>query len=91
MPSNAAEMLAEGEFNRFFVRGLCLYAKASGIPDLLIYRAKSVSHPRPGSEARIGQLISAEELLADLRAGEVETALRIPGGPNSGISVRLPA
>jgi hypothetical protein len=91
MPYNAAETLAEGEFNRYFVRGLCRRAMANGIPRLEVYRAKAVENPRPESEARIGHLIDPEAVLIDLRASQgVETALGIPPGPNSGITVKIP-
>jgi hypothetical protein len=91
VPVTAPETLAEGEFNRFYVRGLCLRALASGIHELVAYRAKEVDNPRPESVARIGQQIPAQALLDDLRANPgVDTALGLPPGPNSGLSVRLP-
>jgi hypothetical protein len=91
VPDNAAETLAEGEFNRYYIRGLCRRAIEDGIPDLVIYRAKVVMSPRQGSEARIGMRINPSALLGDLRKNiGVETALGVPAGPNSGLSVRLP-
>lgn len=91
VPSNANETLAEGEFNRFYIRGVCARAIAEGFPDVIIYRAKAASQPRMESERLIGTTISAERVLSDLRKNiGVETALGIPPGPNSGISVHLP-
>jgi hypothetical protein len=91
VPVTAPEMLAEGEFNRFFLRALCLYAIANGIPQLVIYRAKTVANPRPDSESKLGNLVSAAALLADLRANiGIDTFLRLPPGPNSGLSGKLP-
>ncbi len=91
VPVTATETLAEGEFNRFYIRGLCVHALAAGIPDLIIYRAKEVDNPRPESVAKIGQRIPAQALLNDLRANPgVDTALGLPPGPNSGLSARLP-
>lgn len=91
VPSNAAETLAEGEFNRFYLRGLCRFALDTRIDHLIIYRAKQVREPRPESEARIGTKISPHLLLEDLRAHPgVDTALGLPPGPNSGLSARLP-
>ncbi|HXW27443.1 MAG TPA: hypothetical protein VEK73_22030 [Xanthobacteraceae bacterium] len=91
VPLTAHETLAEGEFNRFYVRGLCLRALAAGITELEIYRAKAVENPRSASVAKIGQRISAQALLNDLRTNiGVDTALGLPPGPNSGLSVRLP-
>lgn len=91
VPVNAHEMLAEGEFNRFYARGLCRRAIEAGIPDLEIYRAKAVSSPRSESQARIGSRIDPQALLDDLRTHPgVDTALKLPAGPNSGLSVKLP-
>jgi len=91
VPVTAAETLSEGEFNRFYIRGLCLRAIQDGIPELVIYRAKEVANPRPESQSKIGTTISAEALLEDLRKHQgVDTALGLPAGPNSGLTVRLP-
>lgn len=92
VPHDAHVTLAEGEFNRFYLRGLCVRASEDGIAHLQIYRAKVVHSPRWDSEARIGQLVLASALLADLRAHRgVDLALGVPNGPNSGLSARLPA
>ena len=91
MPRDAHETMAEGEFNRFYMRGLCERALSQNIPQLIVYRAKQVMNPRPASVAREGMRIDAAALLADLRANiGLETFLGVPGGPNSGLSVRLP-
>ena len=91
VPVNAPETLAEGEFNRFYLRGLCRLALAGGIDHLVIYRAKAVAQARSASEAMIDTTIAAEPLLDDLRRSVgVDTALGLPPGPNSGLSARLP-
>jgi len=91
VPATAADTLAEGEFNRFYARGLCLRAIEDNIEKLIIYRAKEVRNPRPESEQMIGREIDAKALLEDLRQNPgVEPALGLPPGPNSGLSVRLP-
>lgn len=91
VPVTAAETLAEGEFNRFYARGLCRRAIDEGKPSVLIYRAKQVMNPRTESEAIIGTLLSVEKLLEDLRANPgADTSLGLPPGPNSGLSVRFP-
>ncbi len=91
VPETAAVTLAEGEFNRFYIRGLCQRALKSSISRLIIYRAKPVSNPRPESQARIGAQIEAAPLLQDLREKPgIEPALGLPPGPNSGLSVKLP-
>lgn len=91
VPYNAHEILAEGEFNRFYIRGLCRRAIDEGIAELVIYRAKEVTTPRPESQAKVGTRINAKVLLEDLRANPgVDTALGLPPGPNSGLSAKLP-
>lgn len=91
MRSNAHEMLAEGEFNRFYIRALCLRGIEDGIQELTVYRAKSVESPRPDSESKIGQRLPVRQLLDDLRTrAGVDTALGLPPGPNSGLSAYLP-
>jgi hypothetical protein len=91
VPVTAPETLAEGEFNRFYARGLCRRAIANGIKELVIYRAKRVANPRPESQAKIGTSLSPQALLQDLRTHQgVDPALGLPPGPNSGLSVKLP-
>lgn len=89
---NAAQVLAESEFNRYYIRALARRAIEDGIPELVIYRAKPVANPRPESEARIETALTPQELLEDLRrhTGDERPELGVPSGPNSGLSVRLP-
>src|SRR6266496_498011 len=67
-PENAAEVLAESEFNRYYIRGLARRAIEDGVQELVVYRAKPVRNPRPESEARVETAISPQELLEDLRS-----------------------
>jgi hypothetical protein len=89
---NAAQVLAESEFNRYYIRALARRAIEDGIQELVVYRAKPVQNPRPESEARIETGLPPQDLLEDLRAhpGDERPALGVPSGPNSGLSVRLP-
>ncbi|MGB8112842.1 MAG: hypothetical protein WCF22_03670, partial [Candidatus Sulfotelmatobacter sp.] len=90
VPVTAADTLAEGEFNRFYARGLCRRAQAEGGGELKVHRAKEVENPRPQSEALIGSTLDPEKLLLDLRGSiGVEPALGLPPGPNSGLSVKI--
>jgi len=90
VPITAPETLGEGEFNRFYARGLCLKAIKNGITEVTVYRGKQVQQPRPESEAMIGKKINAKALLEDLRKSQgVEPALGLPPGPNSGLTVCL--
>jgi hypothetical protein len=91
IPFTAAETLAEGEFNRFYARGLCLRSINENIHEVEVYRGKPVQNPRFESELKIGKIISAIDLLNDLRTSQgFEPALGIPPGPNSGLTIRLP-
>lgn len=90
MRNNAHEMLAEGEFNRFYIRALCLRALQGGATTVEVYRAKQVQNARSASVAKIGTHVSAQALLDDLRTHPgIDTALGLPPGPNSGLSVKV--
>lgn len=89
VPHTAPDTLAEGEFNRFYARGLCSNVVASGSAEVEVYRGKEVQNPRQASEALIGTRVGAQALLNDLRTAQgVEPALGLPPGPNSGLTVR---
>ncbi|MFA5943285.1 MAG: hypothetical protein WC876_02335 [Candidatus Thermoplasmatota archaeon] len=89
VPVTAAETLAEGEFNRYYIRALCLRAMNEN-RSLIVVRGKPVSDPRPESVAKLGTQVPSEALLEDLRTGKrVDEAFELPSGPNSGLSVRL--
>lgn len=89
IPHTAAETMAEGQFNRFYIIGLCKRAKAENISDLEIYRAKKSNAPRSQSEALIGTKITTDEVEAQL----LKTSDSFKSSlvkPNSGISMKLP-
>ena len=90
MPKNAAQLLAEGEFNRFYMRALCERTIEQGNTTVRIYRAKCSEHPRAESEARVGERVNAVNLLQDLRMNiGTDTALGVPNGAGSGLSITL--
>jgi uncharacterized protein YxeA len=88
VPITASQTFSEGEFNRFYMRGVCLKA----IEDkgtVIVYRARHSENPSPESEALIGTFVNAEQLLNDLRMNiGLETRIGL-ARPNSGLSVRL--
>ena len=89
VPYTAAETLAEGEFNRYYARGLCACVIAEGGTEVEVMRGKQVAVPRPESQMLIGKRLPASRLLDDLRASiGVDTVLGLPPGPNSGLTVR---
>ena len=67
---HSAQMLAEGEFNRYYLRGLCRRAADQNIPDLIVYRGKEVANPRPESVAKIGTKVGILGLLNTLRRND---------------------
>ena len=88
MPFDAPLTLAEGEFNRYYIRGVCLKAIEEN-KKVIVYRARFSSNPRSESEAKINLEIDPKKLLEDLRKNiGLETHLRLPQ-PNSGLSVKI--
>jgi hypothetical protein len=89
VPHNAGQTMAEGEYNRVYIRALCVRATKEG-RTLVVYRARPSQNPDPESEAKIGTTVDPQQLLDDLRSSQgVATALGLPPHPNSGLSVRL--
>jgi hypothetical protein len=90
VPHTASTTLAEGEFNRFYIRAVCRRAIDAKQATVIAYRARVSAKPRPESVALDGQGLDPVTLLNDLRHNiGVDTALGLPPGPNSGMSVRL--
>ena len=88
MPSNASTLLCQNEFNRYYIRALCLRAIGSNLENVQIYRARESSWSRPESEAKIGMSISAKDLLEDLRTS-IGIEPKLFPEINSGLSVRI--
>ncbi|MGY2463090.1 hypothetical protein [Vreelandella sulfidaeris] len=91
IPVTANETLAEGEFNRFYARGVCQRAIKEKKGAVLVYRARHSNNPRSESVVMEGKFFDPNVLLNDIRSSPgVETALGMPPGPNSGLSIALP-
>lgn len=94
VPHDAHETLAHGEFNRYYMRGLCLRAIDEN-RQLVIYRAKRVTNPSEISQQIIGMNANPEILLGILRniASSRErfgkTIEFNVGNPKSGLSVKF--
>jgi hypothetical protein len=89
VPHTANETLAEGQFNRLYIRGVCRRALELGQKEVLVYRAAERAQERPESVALDGTQLDAAELLAKLRK-----ALDFNSGfpePNTGMCVKLMA
>lgn len=87
MNSQAPQTLAESEFNRYYIRGLCARICEEGGGAVEVFRARASAWARPESEALIGAHIDAGELLDDLRTHIGEEPSLLPD-VNSGLSVR---
>lgn len=89
VPHTAAETMAEGQFNRFYILGLCRRARREGITHLVVYRARESAAPRPESQSLVGVRLSVDEIEAQLKP--TQASFKSPlVKPNSGLSVRLP-
>lgn len=88
VPNTAAETMAEGQFNRFYILGLCKRARAEAISQLEVYRAKQSSAPRRESQNLIGSKFSIDYIEAQLL--KTSESFKSPlVKPNSGLSMRL--
>lgn len=88
-PHNASSTMAEGQFNRFYILGLCRRAREEGLSALEIYRAKEVTNARQASLELIGKQVPIKDIEAELF--NVNNSLKsILVRPNSGISTKLP-
>ena len=90
IPDMAARMLAEGDFNRYYMRGVCLRAIDEGRQVVEVYRARLSLEPRAESAELEGQRLPAADVLAYLRGSpSTVPAVTALARPNSGLSVRL--
>ena len=90
VPSMAVRMLTEGDFNRYYMRGVSLRAIAEERGVVEVYRARLSLEARPESAELEGRRLKPAELLSWLRGEPSDDpgAARL-GRPNSGLSIRL--
>lgn len=90
VPTMAVRMLAEGDFNRYYMRGVCLRAIEEERGVVEVYRARLSLEARPESAELEGRRVDPHEILSWLRGepSDDEGAARL-GRPNSGLSIRL--
>jgi hypothetical protein len=88
VPDTAAETMSEGQFNRYYILGLCRRALAEGKTNVFVYRAKEVRNPRAESERLIGSNFNPSELIEQIRPRQSSLGHELLQ-PNSGLSVRL--
>ena len=90
IPQMAARMLAEGDFNRYYMRAVALRAIEEGRQMFQVYRARLSLDPRPESAELEGRRVPAAEVLDHLRGPlSADPSVAALGRTNSGLSVRL--
>ncbi len=90
IPINANTILAEEEFNKYYMRGVCLRAVKDGTKSVIVYRGQRVTIPSPESQQKLGQELEAETLLDSLRnASDIYSALNVPRRPSPKLTVKL--
>lgn len=77
--------IGEAEFNRYYMRAICLKAIDQNADEVEVYRARPSTNPRPDA----ADSKNARELLEHLRTTDISVPGSFPG-PNSGRSVRIP-
>ncbi|MCD8167612.1 MAG: hypothetical protein LUE93_16900 [Bacteroides sp.] len=88
VPRNAAQLIAQSEFNRYYIRAVCLRAIERGHTEVEVYRARSSYKNRSSSDEKVGTRINAALLLDDLRSSPGEEPRMLPE-INSGLSVKI--
>ena len=90
IPEMAPRLLAEGDFNRYYMRGIALRAIDEGRQLVEVYRARLSLEPRPESAELEGDRLSARDVLDQLRGvASPDRAIPRLGRVNSGLSIRL--
>lgn len=86
VPETAAETMAEGQFNRFYMAAICRLAIEDGKASVRVYRAKHRGEARLESRALEGTSRDANTLLQDLRSKDLSLRCDLLK-PNSGLSI----
>lgn len=86
VPDTAAETMAEGQFNRFYMAALCRRTIEDGKESVRIYRAKHRGEIRLESRALEGTSRDANTLLQELRGKDLSLRCDLLK-PNSGLSI----
>jgi len=90
VPDMAVRMLTEGDFNRYYMRGISRRALEEGRGIVEVYRARLSLEERPESTELEGRRIAPAQVLSWLRGERTgDTPAAGLGRPNSGLSLRL--
>lgn len=90
-----AKILAEGEFNRFYLRALCVAAQTRGVTHLLVTQGRVIPNAPLAAGKSVGSAVEVNALLNTLRNNgyrQVDIALGAPEGLGvpACLSARLP-
>ena len=88
VPSNVASLLCQSEFNRYYIRAICLRAINQNQDEVEIYRGRESSWARPESEMLIGTSLNATDLLDDLRSS-IGSSPKLFPEINSGLTIKI--
>jgi hypothetical protein len=87
-----AKALAEGEYNRFYLRGLCHAAKARDYSHLIVVRGKIVPGLSADAQKTVGSAVGVESLLTILRKNNyMKIDLALGSAPGLGLPALLTA
>ena len=90
VPEVAVRMLTEGDFNRYYMRGIAQRAIEEGRGVVEVYRARLSLAARPESAELEGRRLQPADVLAWLRGENIDDPfVKGLGRPNSGLSIRL--
>jgi hypothetical protein len=77
--ADPATMLAQSEFNRLYVRGVCADALAKGKSDVDVYLGQANADISANAQAKVGKRLPARKLLNAARnATDAETPFGLP-------------
>jgi hypothetical protein len=88
VPHTAAKIMAEGQFNRFYIAAVCRRSIENGETAVTVYRARQRGEPRPESKAFEGTTRNAQSLLEEVRSKQMSFLCDLLK-PNTGLSVHL--
>lgn len=88
VPHTAAQTMAEGQFNRYYILGVCRRALAEGKSSVIVYQAKQRAEHPSEPHAFIGSSLDAQVLHAELRLHQTSLEHELLQ-PNSSLSVYL--
>jgi len=85
---NSHKTFGEGEFNRYYCRGVCLKAIEEG-KTVVVYRARASIEPRSSSKHLLNKVFNPSVLIEDFRTKKRDSTSFMICLPNSGNSIQI--